>query len=524
MQGTRLSRFRVSDPSVPIIDPTSEIVYAGWNSEGHSGGSLHFGHDGYLYVTVGDGQNPNPPDRLEMGQDISDLEGSVLRIDVDRRSGDLPYSIPADNPFVGRENARGEIWAFEFRNPWKMAFDPKTDSLWTGDVDWKMMEMVYRVERGGNYGWSVMEGSQVVKKDAYRDDVSITPPVVEHSHLEARSVTGGYFRQSDRLPELQVAYLYGDWMTGKIWAVKHDGEQVTWHEELADSNLQIICFALDDDGEVYMVGYDGSVHQLLPNEQSSASEDFPRKLSETGLFRSVVTQEPSPGVIPYEINDPHWSDFTTSEQWIAIPGLERLGVFDKSDWKTGQVEGHFIFPHDTVLAKTVSYLRNVDDPKSTTRLETSCCIATAMIGMRTTTFGTAINQRRSCKTMLRPIVSLRFLILASPVVRVSKSGTMPAETNVRCATFGVRARFTGSNGISSIARRICIMATSSIALNRWGCFRMRYNVESRSHRLTMKQITRAAGTKLLAHELRPLSPTRRWGDGGVRVGRKQGSG
>ena len=150
-----------------------------------------------------------------------------------------------------------------------------------------------------------MEGSQVVKKDAYRDDVSITPPVVEHSHLEARAVTGGYFRQSDPLPELQDAYLYGDWMTGKIWAVKHDGEQVTWHEELADSNLQIICFALDDDGEVYMVGYDGSVHQLLPNEQSSASEDFPRKLSETGLFRSVVTQEPSPGVIPYEINAPH---------------------------------------------------------------------------------------------------------------------------------------------------------------------------------------------------------------------------
>lgn len=370
MQGTRLSRFRVSDPSIPIIDPTSEIVYAGWNSEGHSGGSLHFGHDGYLYVSVGDGQNPNPPDRLETGQDISDLEGSVLRIDVDRRSGDLPYSIPADNPFVGRENARGEIWAFGFRNPWKMAFDPKTDSLWTGDVGWEMMEMVYRVERGGNYGWSVMEGSQVVKKNAYRDDVSITPPVVEHSHLEARSVTGGYFWQSDRLPELQDAYLYGDWMTGKIWAVKHDGEKVTWHEELADSNLQIICFALDDDGEVYVVGYDGSVHQLLPNEQPSASEGFPRKLSETGLFRSVVTQEPSPGVIPYEINAPHWSDFTTSEQWIAIPGLERLGVFDKSDWKTGQVEGHFIFPHDTVLAKTVSYLRNVDDPKSTTRLET----------------------------------------------------------------------------------------------------------------------------------------------------------
>ncbi|MGI9470281.1 MAG: PQQ-dependent sugar dehydrogenase [Rubripirellula sp.] len=368
--GTRLSRFRVTDPSVPIIDPKSEVIYAGWNSEGHSGGSLHFGKDGYLYVSVGDGQNPNPPDRLHTGQDLSDLEASILRIDVDHQSDGLPYGIPEDNPFVDREDTRGEVWAFGFRNPWKMAFDPNTDTLWTGDVGWEMMEMVYRIDRGGNYGWSVMEGSQVVKKDGARDSVPITPPVVEHNHLEARSITGGYFWQSERLPELQGAYIYGDWMTGKIWGLKHDGEKVTWHEELADTNLQVICFALDDDGEVLVVGFDGTVHRLIENVQPIASADFPRRLSETGLFRSVTTQEPLPGVIPYEINAHHWSDHTTSEQWIAIPDMGRLGVFDKSDWKTGQVEGHFIFPHDTVLAKTVSYMKDVNDAASKTRLET----------------------------------------------------------------------------------------------------------------------------------------------------------
>jgi glucose/arabinose dehydrogenase len=143
MTGTRLSRFRVSDTSLPVIDPESELVYAQWNSEGHSGGSLHFGRDGYLYVSVGDGQNPNPPDALDTGQDLSDLEASVLRIDVDHESDGLPYAIPDDNPFVGQEDVRGEIWAYGFRNPWKMAFDPISGTLWTGDVDWETMEMVY---------------------------------------------------------------------------------------------------------------------------------------------------------------------------------------------------------------------------------------------------------------------------------------------------------------------------------------------------------------------------------------------
>jgi glucose/arabinose dehydrogenase len=176
-QGTRVSRFQVTDPALPTIDPKSETVLIGWLATGHSGGSLHFGRDGYLYISVGDGQNPNPPDELNTGQDISDLEASVLRIDVNATSDEMPYRIPDDNPFVGQAGVRGEIWAYGFRNPWKMAFDPKTDTLWTGDVGWEMMEMVYRVDRGANYGWSVKEGSQIVKETDLRTiSTPITPP------------------------------------------------------------------------------------------------------------------------------------------------------------------------------------------------------------------------------------------------------------------------------------------------------------------------------------------------------------
>ena len=368
--GTRLSRFRVTDTEVPIIDPKSETVYTEWNSEGHSGGSLHFGKDGYLYVSVGDGQNPNPPDRLNTGQDLSDFEASILRIDVDRTQGDLPYAIPADNPFIDRPGVRPEIWAYGLRNPWKMAFDPVSDTLWTADVGWEMMEMVYRIDRGGNYGWSIKEGSQIVKADHPDPIVPITPPIVEHTHLESRSVTGGYFWYSERLPQLHGAYIYGDWMTGKIWGVRHDGKDVTWHQELADTTIRVICFASDDGGEVLVVGYDGGVYRLVANETDAASAEFPRRLSDTGLFESTERQTPAPGVIAYDINAKHWADHTESRQWIGLTSATPLTVHGTSDWKTGQSAGHFDFPHDTVFAKTVSYRRDPGDPASLVHLET----------------------------------------------------------------------------------------------------------------------------------------------------------
>ncbi len=373
--GAKLSRFRVVDPKVPTIQLSSEMEMMHWSSFDHSGGNPIFGPDGYLYMSIGDGQLPTPPDPKNTGQDISDLQASILRIDVDNVSRDLNYAIPEDNPFVDDPNARGEIWAFGVRNPWKLCFRDNGE-LWVGDVGWEMREMVYRIDRGSNYGWSVKEGSQNVKPMSGAHSIPITPAIVEHDHVEARSITGGYFWNSRRIPELVGAYIYGDWMTGKVWALKYDSktEQIIEHREIVDTPLQIISFAIDDDGEVLIVGYDGRIHRLVPNPLVAGSDNqnaaFPRKLSETGLFESVAMEKPSPGVIPFDINALHWADNTTSKRWIGVVDDAQLSLLEKSNWMNGDIEGQFNFPHDTVIAKTVYLQLDPADPDSSRRVET----------------------------------------------------------------------------------------------------------------------------------------------------------
>ncbi len=367
---TRLARFEISNSEIPTLDPQSESILATWSSGGHKGGCMKFGVDGYMYLAIGDGTPPNPPDAMRTGQDLSDIQSAILRIDVNRTEGDLPYGIPDDNPFVAMEGARGEVWAYGFRNPWKFCFDPDNETIWAGDVGWEMMEMVYRVEKAGNYGWSIMEGSQPVHPNDPRGPTPIQPPIVEHSHIEARSVTGGYFYEHDRLSELKGAYIYGDYMTGKIWALRHDSQKLTWHEEIADTPLQIITFAHDPTGEVFVVGYDGSIHRLISNPQSEANVDFPRKLSDTGLFASTEDHVPANGVVPYAITARHWADHTTSEQFLGLPGTSQLSVFADENWEVGQNTGHFAFPQDAVLAKTVFLEMKAGDPASRRRIET----------------------------------------------------------------------------------------------------------------------------------------------------------
>lgn len=369
MQGVSLGRLRVTDPDGPTLDPTSLEVLVRWSSQGHAGGTMQFGPDGMLYFAVGDGHGPYPPDPKNTGQDLSDLQASIMRIDVTNRTAESPYRIPPDNPFVGQPNVREEIWAFGFRNPWKMAFDPESGDLLAADVGWEMREMIYRVVKGGNYGWSIMEGSQPVKQEL-KPTTPIKPPLFEHTHLDSRSISGGHYWQSDRIKELKGAYIYGDWMTGKVWALSHSGDQVLWQKELVDTPLQIIGFLLGPTGEVMILGYDGSIWRLEPNVVSEHQEPFPRRLSDTGIFADVVNQRPAPGVVEYQINASHWADGTYSRQWIAVPGKSQLGLFEKDNWQTGDTGGRFQFPADTVLAKTVSYLTDADDPSSQRHIET----------------------------------------------------------------------------------------------------------------------------------------------------------
>src|SRR5712692_7528594 len=373
--GSRVSRFRVTDADPPRCDPKSGEVLITWLAGGHNGCDLHFGPDGFLYISTGDGADPNPPDRLDTGQDLSDLLSCILRIDVDHPDKDKPYSIPPDNPFIKMPGARPEIWAYGFRNPWRMSFDRATGDLWVGDVGWELWEMVYRVQKGGNYGWSVMEGRQTVRPEAKRGPTPILPPALDFPHTEGASITGGYVYRGKKLKELVGAYICGDWVTRKLWATRFDGDHITSHKELAQGTQRIVAFCEDNAGELYFVNYDdpgGTIHQIEPNEASKQWQpNFPTKLSETGLFASVKDQQPAPGVIPFSINAEQWQDFATASRYVAVPGLEKIRVYDSAiPIPEGFYSGMVFFPKDGILAKTISLEMERGKPLSRKRFET----------------------------------------------------------------------------------------------------------------------------------------------------------
>jgi putative heme-binding domain-containing protein len=373
--GSRVSRFTVTDTDPPRIDPKSEKVLITWMAGGHNGGDLHFGNDGFLYISAGDAADPNPPDRFDTGQDISDLLSSVLRIDVDREENGKPYAVPKDNPFHDTPGARPEVYAYGFRNPWRMSFDRPTGDLWVGDVGWELWEMIYRVQKGGNYGWSVMEGRQQVRPEAKRGPTPILPPALDFPHSEAASITGGYVYRGKKLKDLVGAYICGDWMTRKLWATRFDGDKVVWHKEIAQGSPRIVAFGLDNDNELYFLDYNeqGGVYQLVPNDASqTATSKFPTRLSETGLFASVKDQQPAAGVYPFAINAEQWSDYATAERFVGLPGESTVRLYDTPQPvpNTAFYNGRVFFARDGVLARTVSLELERGNPASRRRLET----------------------------------------------------------------------------------------------------------------------------------------------------------
>ncbi|MBC7821087.1 MAG: PQQ-dependent sugar dehydrogenase [Planctomycetaceae bacterium] len=365
--GSHIARFRVSDTDPPTIDPASETTIITWLSGGHNGCCLKFGLDGCLYISTGDGSGPNPPDSRRAGQDVSNLLSCILRIDVDHTDDGKNYRIPADNPFVDLKGARGEIWAYGFRNPWRMSFDRKTGDLWVGDVGWELWEMLDRVERGGNYGWSVMEGRQSTNPEWPRGPTPILPPTIDVPHSESSSITDGLTYYGSRLKDLHGHHVYSDYDTGKFWSFRYEKGKVVDHRELADTTHRVVGFGEDHAGEMYFLDHvAGTIHQLVPNPQEDRSATFPRKLTESGLFASVVKQTPAPGVIPYTINAEPWADHAVGERFVAIP--DELSIPNFFTTKALGVTASF--PKDTVFAKTLSLDMRHGNPASRRRVET----------------------------------------------------------------------------------------------------------------------------------------------------------
>ena len=327
-----VSRFDLTRSDPPRLDPDSEQVILTWWTGGHNGGCIKFGPDGYLYITTGDGGPPYPIDENNTGQDISDFKSAVLRIDIDHQQDGNAYAIPADNPFVNHEGAEPAVWAYGFKNPWKISFDSVTGDLWLGDVGLDLWEPVFFIEKGGNYGWSIVEGGQFMRPDMEPGPTPIRSAVIVHPRDEARSLTGGRVYRGKELGELYGAYIYSDYVTGKVWGLRYDGTQVTWKQELTDTSMKIIAFAENQNGDFYLVDYaGGTIHELAYNTANDVNQDFPRTLSQTGLFASVTDHQMAPGVIPYSINAEPWADGARAERWLGIPESGQIGLFEKND-------------------------------------------------------------------------------------------------------------------------------------------------------------------------------------------------
>ena len=359
---SRITRLTLNPETGDLVSD-SEFEFLQWPSGGHDGSALAFGNDGMLYITTGDGTNDQ--DENIVGQGLDHLYSKVLRIDVDNPADGKPYSVPEDNPFVGQPNVRPETWAYGFRNPWRMSYDKRKGHLWVGNNGQDWLEQIYLVEKGANYGWSVYEGSRLFYKDRKLGPTPVSKPTLEHHHYEARSLTGGEVYYGEQFPELFGAYLYGDNSTGKIWAAKHDGKEVTWHAEIADTQAAITAIGPSPEGEILIADYQpneqGGFWKLVINE-AKKSNDFPLKLSETGLFREVKAHDVQPTLLPYHVAVPQWIDGATKERYLALPAEEeKIGFSPRRGWN---------FSEGTVAMETLSLAMDERKPEEQKRIET----------------------------------------------------------------------------------------------------------------------------------------------------------
>ncbi|HEX2250377.1 MAG TPA: PQQ-dependent sugar dehydrogenase [Gemmatimonadales bacterium] len=265
---TQVSTFQVSaDPNVADAGSEQLILTVDQPYPNHNGGQILFGPDGFLYLGLGDGGSANDPEGR--GQNLSDLLGSILRLDVQAGTS---YSVPADNPFVGQPDVRPEVWSYGLRNPWRFSFDRLTGDLYIADVGQQRLEEVNVATslegagKGVNYGWSIMEGTECLGGGTC-NRTGLTLPAFEYRHDQGCSITGGYVYRGTAIPALQGLYFFGDFCQGWVRSFRYTGGEAG---ELTDwpglaPGGSINSFGEDASGELYLMGSAGTVYKVVPD-------------------------------------------------------------------------------------------------------------------------------------------------------------------------------------------------------------------------------------------------------------------
>lgn len=355
---TTIARY-IWDAATDRADAASEHIFLSVDQpfSNHNGGMIAFGPDGQLYIALGDGGSGNDPQNNS--QDRSNLLGKVLRITPPPVDSTATYGIPADNPFVGLAGVRSEIWAYGLRNPFRFSFDRETGRLWLGDVGQTRREEIDLIERGGNYGWRIFEGSEDNQgvSDLPVPGVTYLPPIHDYGRSVGTTVIGGYVSRGSDLPALYGSYVYGDAGSGRIFALQTTGNSVV--NTPIGNVSSLYSFGEDASGRLLAVSGAGRIFQF--GSSTGGGSAPPALLSQTGIFADLSTLTATPAFVEYEINHAFWTDGTLKRRWLAVPDAARIG-FDAAQ--------SFVFPVGSLLVKHFELETETGNAATRKRMET----------------------------------------------------------------------------------------------------------------------------------------------------------
>jgi uncharacterized repeat protein (TIGR03806 family) len=365
----RLARFETStsNPNQALAGSEAPLITQYDEAEYHNGGDLHFGPDGYLYLSLGD-EGGSYGGFGNTRFITKDFFAAILRLDVDMRPGSLPpnphsavhgnYAVPPDNPFIGAtmfngasinpSQVRTEFWAVGLRNPWRFSFDFETGRLYCGDVGESEREEVNIIVKGGHYGWNYREGRIAADgSPAPPPGVTFIDPILDYTHnggpMDGGAVTGGVVYRGTKIPQLHGDYVFADYMTGNILALRYDGTNATNFRRLT-SVPGAAGFGVDPSNGDLLITYPWpfcQVQRLI--YRADTSRPLPARLSDTGAFSNPGTMQPQPGIVAYDINTPFWSDHALKKRWFSVPSISQFIGFNSN--------GTWSLPNGTVWIK-----------------------------------------------------------------------------------------------------------------------------------------------------------------------------